>query len=168
MTIETNMVVSLNYKLTNHTTGEKIEETSTDNPMVFIYGVQSIIPEFESNIAGKKVGETFKFAIESKNAYGEKSADNHVAIPLTVFFREDGKLNTDEVYVGATLPMSDNQGNNMLGTILEMNEETLTMDFNHPLAGVDLHFEGEVLELRPASEEELAHGHVHGIHGHQH
>ena len=70
MTIESNMVVTLNYKLSNHTTGEKIEETTPENPMVFLYGVGGIIPEFEQNIQGKKVGDTFAFSIESSNAYG--------------------------------------------------------------------------------------------------
>lgn len=168
MTIEANKVVSLNYKLTNHKTGEKIEETSPDHPMVFLFGVESIIPDFEINIAGKKAGDTFKFAIESVKAYGEPSADNNAVIPLEVFFQEDGKINEKEVYVGATLPMSDNQGNNMMGKVLEITAENLTMDFNHPLAGTDLHFEGEILDVRAATEEEIAHGHVHGEHGHHH
>lgn len=168
MTIEANKVVSLNYKLTNHKTGEKIEETSPDHPMVFLFGVESIIPDFEINIAGKKAGDTFKFSIESKNAYGDPSADNNAVIPLEVFFQEDGKINEKEVFVGATLPMSDNQGNNMMGKILEITAENLTMDFNHPLAGTDLHFEGEILDVRTATEEEIAHGHVHGEHGHHH
>ena len=64
--------------------------------------------------------------------------------------------------------MSDNEGNRLVGQILDITEEFVKMDFNHPLAGKDLHFEGEILEVRPASEEELAHGHVHGEHGHQH
>lgn len=168
MIIEPNKVVSLHYKLSNHQTGEQIEETTGKAPMVFLFGVESIIPEFEINIAGKKAGDQFKFAIESANAYGEPSADNSAVIPLSVFFQEDGKINEQEVYVGAVLPMSDNQGNHMMGKILEMDQENLTMDFNHPLAGIDLHFEGEIIDVRPATADEIAHGHVHGEHGHQH
>lgn len=168
MTIEANKVVSLNYKLTNHSTGEKIEETSTDKPMVFLFGVESIIPDFEMNIAGKKVGDTFKFAIDSENAYGDRNDEQIASIPVSVFFMEDGKLNEQEVFVGASLPMSDNEGNHLLGKVLEITEELVKMDFNHPLAGINLHFEGEILDIRPATEEELAHGHVHGVHGHQH
>ena len=168
MTIETNMVVSLNYKLTNHNTGEQIEETTSENPMVFLYGVQSIIPEFEENIAGKKVGDSFKFWIESDNAYGQPSEEQIVMIPLNVFQLEDGKINEEEIFVGSVVPMSDNEGNRLVGQILDITEEFVKMDFNHPLAGKDLHFEGVILEVRPASEEELAHGHVHGEHGHQH
>jgi len=168
MTIETNMVVSLNYKLTNHNTGEQIEETTSENPMVFLYGVQSIIPEFEENIAGKKVGDAFKFWIASDNAYGQPSEEQIVMIPLNVFQLEDDKINEEEIFVGSVVPMSDNEGNRLVGQILDITEEFVKMDFNHPLAGKDLHFEGVILEVRPASEEELAHGHVHGEHGHQH
>jgi len=168
MTIETNMVVSLNYKLTNHNTGEQIEETTSENPMVFLYGVQSIIPEFEENIAGKKVGDDFKFWIASDNAYGQPSDEQIVMIPLNVFQLEDGKINEEEIFIGAIVPMSDNEENKLVGQILDMTEEFVKMDFNHPLAGKDLHFEGVILEVRTASEEELAHGHVHGEHGHQH
>lgn len=168
MTIDVNMVVSLNYKLTNHKTGEKIEETTAENPMLFLYGVGSIIPEFEQNIQGKKVGDSFSFSIDSANAYGERNDDQIAAIPVNVFHNENGEINTSEIFVGALVPMSDNEGNHLRGLILEINSEIVKMDFNHPLAGTDLHFEGEILEVRPATQEELDHGHAHGVHGHQH
>jgi FKBP-type peptidyl-prolyl cis-trans isomerase SlyD len=168
MKIEANKVVSLNYKLTNHKTGEKIEETTAEHPMVFLFGVESIIPDFEVNISGKTVGDTFAFAIESANAYGNPSDEQIAMIPLDVFFMEDGKVNTEEIYVGAKVPMSDNEGHQLLGTVLDINEEFVKMDFNHPLAGIDLHFEGEIIGVREASAEEVSHGHVHGEHGHQH
>ena len=168
MKIEANKVVSLNYKLTNHKTGEKIEETTAEQPMVFLFGVEAIIPDFEVNISGKTIGDTFAFAIESENAYGTPSDEQVAMIPLDVFNMEDGKVNTEEIYIGATVPMSDNEGHQLLGTVLDINEEFVKMDFNHPLAGIDLHFEGEVIGVRDASEEEVTHGHVHGEHGHQH
>lgn len=168
MTIDVNMVVSLNYKLTNHKTGEKIEETTAENPMLFLYGVGSIIPEFEQNIQGKKVGDSFSFSIDSANAYGERNDDQIAAIPVNVFHNENGEINTEEIFVGALVPMSDNEGNHLRGTVLEINSEIVKMDFNHPLAGTDLHFEGAILEVRPATQEELDHGHAHGVHGHQH
>ena len=71
MKIQNNKVVSLTYKLSNHKTGETIEETTTENPMVFLYGVGSMIPEFEASIDGKKVGDTFEVVIVSENAYGD-------------------------------------------------------------------------------------------------
>jgi FKBP-type peptidyl-prolyl cis-trans isomerase SlyD len=168
MTIEVNSVVSLNYKLSNHKTGEKIEETSSDNPMVFLYGVGSLIPEFEENLFGKKAGDSFEFSIVSENAYGNQSEDNIVAIPISVFQDESGKINENEIRLGALVPMSDNEGNHMRGQVKEITAEIVQMDFNHPLAGTDLHFKGEILDIRPATADELAHGHVHGPGGHHH
>jgi FKBP-type peptidyl-prolyl cis-trans isomerase SlyD len=168
MKIDEKTVVSLNYKLTNHKTGETIEETTTENPMLFLYGVGSIIPEFETNIHGKVVGDTFKFAISSDNAYGNPSDDQIAMIPANVFHTEEGKFNEAEIFIGAFVPMSDNEGNHLRGLVLDIKEELVKMDFNHPLAGIDLHFEGTVLEVREASQEELDHRHAHGIHGHQH
>ncbi|MBI1838335.1 MAG: FKBP-type peptidyl-prolyl cis-trans isomerase [Flavobacteriia bacterium] len=168
MTVEANMVVTLNYKLSNHKTGEKIEETTAENPMVFLFGVGGIIPEFEDNIQGKKVGDTFDFAIVSESAYGEKSAEQIVKIPTSVFNDESGKFNEEHIFVGAMVPMSDNEGNHLRGTVLAVTDEHVEMDFNHPLAGTDLNFKGEIVEIRPATQEEIDHGHVHGLHGHQH
>ena len=168
MTIDINSVVSLNYKLSNHTTGEKIEETTSQNPMVFLYGVGSLMPEFEDNLHGKKTGDTFDFSIEADNAYGQYSEENIVMIPLNVFQDESGKINEDEIKVGALVPMSDSEGNHMRGQVKEINSEFVKMDFNHPLAGQHLHFSGEILDVRKATEDELAHGHVHGPGGHHH
>lgn len=168
MTIQEKLVVSLNYKLSDHKTGEKIEETSTENPMVFLYGVGAIIPEFEENIYGKKVGDSFEFVIKSENAYG-KADENQVAmIPLDVFHDPEGNFNPDHFPVGSLVPMSDNEGNNLRGRVVEVTPELIKMDFNHPLAGTDLHFIGEVLAIREASQDEIDHGHVHGEHGHHH
>lgn len=168
MKIGSNMVVSLTYKLTNHKTGEKIEETTTENPMLFLYGVGSIIPEFEENLDGKVVGDAFKFSIDSENAYGTPSEEQIAMLPISIFQNEEGKINEEELFEGAFVPMSDNDGNHLRGLVLEIKDELVKMDFNHPLAGIDLHFEGTIVEVRPATQEELDHGHAHGVHGHQH
>jgi FKBP-type peptidyl-prolyl cis-trans isomerase SlyD len=168
MIIKENMVVSVNYKLSNHQTGEKIEETSIENPMVFLYGVGSLIPQFEENLVEKNVGDTFDFAINAANAYGMRDENQVAMIPLDVFHDESGKF--DEAYfsVGAMIPMSDSEGNHMRGKILEVTPELIKMDFNHPLAGMDLHFSGSITAIREATADELAHGHVHGPGGHHH
>lgn len=168
MTIQEKMVVSLNYKLSNHKTGEKIEETTEEHPMVFLYGVGGLIPEFEENIRGLKVGDSFEFAITAENAYGHSSEEQIAMIPVDVFKDESGKFDTDYFKVGAVIPMSDNEGNHLRGTIKEVTDELVKMDFNHPLAGTDLHFEGKIVEIRPATSDELDHGHVHGPGGHHH
>ena len=89
MKIQDLVVVSLNYKLSNHTTGEKIEETTTENPMVFLYGVGGIIPEFEDNIRDKQAGDLFEFAITAENAYGERNEEMIAMIPQNVFHDEN-------------------------------------------------------------------------------
>lgn len=168
MTIERHSVVTLSYKLSNHQTGDKIEETTTDHPMVFLYGADSLIPEFERNLEGKKAGDTFDFSIKAADAYGDRSEEHEVMIPLSVFLDESGKINENEIFPGALVPMSDSEGNHLRGQVKEMNDEFIKMDFNHPLSGTDLHFKGEILDVRKATDDEIAHGHVHGPGGHHH
>jgi FKBP-type peptidyl-prolyl cis-trans isomerase SlyD len=168
MTVDTNMVVSLHYTLSNHSTGEKIEETSAEQPMEFLYGIERIIPTFEENIHGLKAGDAFEFHIPTADAYGEKNAEHVVMIPLHVFHDESGKIDSEVINIGAILPMSDSEGNHMRGTILDITAEEVKMDFNHPLAGIDLFFKGTINEVRPATPDEIAHGHSHGAHGHHH
>lgn len=168
MTIQENKVVSLSYKLSNHKTGEIIEETTQDQPMVFLYGVGGILPQFEENIVGKKVGDTFDFSITSDHAYGMPNEDQIAMIPVDVFKDEEGKFDAEYFVVGSTIPMSDSEGNHLRGQLLEITPEFLKMDFNHPLAGKDLNFKGEIVEIRDASKDEMDHGHVHGEGGHHH
>lgn len=168
MTVDINTVVSLHYKLTNHKTGEKIEETSSDRPMEFLYGIERLIPKFEESVHGLTVGEKFNFSIVTEEAYGQRNDDQIAEIPTSVFFDESGKMNEEHIFVGAFVPMSDNEGNNLRGKVIAITEEHIKMDFNHPLAGIDLNFDGEITEVRKATDDEIAHGHSHGAHGHQH
>lgn len=168
MTAGQNKVVSVNYTLKNKNTGEQVEQTSKEQPFVFIFGIGGLLPDFESNLSGKKAGDTFDFFIEAAAGYGTRHEDHVVMIPVNAFQGEDGKLDEENVKVGVTLPMVDNEGNRMYGQVLEINDEFVKMDFNHPLAGEDLHFAGEVLDVREATADEIAHGHVHGEHGHHH
>jgi FKBP-type peptidyl-prolyl cis-trans isomerase SlyD len=168
MKIENNTVVSVNYLLAKKDTGEKIEETSTQHPFVFIFGNGGLLEDFESNLLNKKAGDSFDFFIDHKRGYGVRDEQHVVMIPIDSFMGEDGKFDSENVQVGVTLPMVDNEGNRLYGNVVEITAEYVKMDFNHPLAGQDLHFKGEVLEVRPASQEELDHGHVHGEHGHHH
>lgn len=168
MTIDNNTVVSLHYKLSNQQTGEQLEETLVDRPMQFLYGIERIIPTFEENIHGKGKGDKMSFGIPAADAYGTRTEDQVVNIPLNVFQDESGKINEEHIFVGALLPMTDNEGRHLRGRILEINAEDLKMDFNHPLAGIDLLFDIEILDVRPATQDEIAHGHSHGEHGHHH
>ncbi|WP_407489607.1 FKBP-type peptidyl-prolyl cis-trans isomerase [Elizabethkingia anophelis] len=162
MTIDNNHVVALNYTLhTIEENGEKtfVEQTTTENPLTFLYGVGMMIPKFEENIKGLTVGDKTSFTIAPEEAYGEKDPNALAQLPVDMF-KESGMPP-----VGAMLPLSDNQGNNFQAIVLEVTPEVVVADLNHPMAGKTLNFDVEVLSTRPATEEELSHGHAHGVDG---
>ncbi len=168
MKIEKNKVVSVTYDL-HSTSGEKtekthVESTGSNDPLVFLFGAGNMIPAFEKNLEGKSAGDSFEFSINSSNAYGENDADAIVNLPLDVF-KTDGVVDLKLLQTGNIIPLMDNEGNKMNGKVVKVEAETVLMDFNHPLAGHDLHFKGHVTEVREASPEEISHGHVHSGHG---
>jgi len=170
MTISEDKAVSVNYYLTankNNEPEQLIEETSTEHPFVFLFGYGSVLPDFETSLNGKQKGDKFDFKISAKNGYGDYEKDYVVKIDKAAF-EVDGKFDDVRVKVGQDLEMSDAEGNPLMGRVLTINDAEVEMDFNHPLAGHDLHFIGEVLEVREATAEELEHGHVHGPGGHHH
>ncbi|EJL71004.1 FKBP-type peptidyl-prolyl cis-trans isomerase [Chryseobacterium populi] len=162
MTIESNHVVAVSYILhTIEEDGSKIlvEETTAENPLTFLYGVGMMIPKFEQNILGLKAGDKAAFTIQPEEAYGEKHPDSIVQLPVDMF-KESGLPP-----VGAILPLTDNQGNNFQAFVVEITSDAVVADLSHPMAGKVLDFQVEILNTRPATEEELAHGHAHGIDG---
>jgi FKBP-type peptidyl-prolyl cis-trans isomerase SlyD len=114
------------------------------------------------------MGDAFDFFISATQAYGDYDEDKLVDIPIEAFKGEDGELDTEMVQIGNELPMVDTDGNRLLGIVEEVTDKVVRMDFNHPLAGNDLHFTGYVINVREASQEEISHGHVHGQGGHHH
>ncbi|HEU4717242.1 MAG TPA: FKBP-type peptidyl-prolyl cis-trans isomerase [Bacteroidia bacterium] len=172
MNIDKDKVVSVNYHLTvpgdNEGTEVTIEKTSTEEPFVFLFGAGQLLPQFETNLSGKTVGDKFDFRIDAEEGYGNYSIEHVVNLPIENFLDESGKLDSEMIAVGKNVPMMDSDGHRLWGKILEVALNHVRMDFNHPLAGKQLHFEGEVLDVRPATAEELEHGHVHGPGGHHH
>lgn len=163
MALDKNNVVTLKYVLhTNDENGEKVfvEETSAENPMTFLYGVGMMIPKFEQEIQNLNIGETTSFTIEPSEGYGERDPQAVTQLPVDMFQGQELPP------VGAVLPLSDNQGNNFQALVIEVTPEAVVVDLNHPMAGRPLHFDVEILNTRPATEEELAHGHAHGADGH--
>lgn len=170
MTISNDKVVSVNYDLSVSKQGspeELVEQTSADHPFVFLFGHESALPQFEEKLKGKKAGDSFDFNIDCENGYGSRQ-DEYVLKVDRGAFEIDGKFDDERVKVGADVPMRDTEGNTLMGKVLSINDKEVEMDFNHPLSGYDLHFRGKVLDVREATSEELAHGHVHGPHGHHH
>lgn len=173
MIIENKKVVAVNYQLSvpGATKGEETiaEKTDAAHPFVFLFGAGQLLPDFEGNLKGKKVGDTFDFRIAADKGYGLRDENYVVTLPIDVFRNpDDGSVDDEQVKVGNTLPMVDNEGNHMHGLVKTVSETEVVMDFNHPLAGQELHFIGEVLEVRNATQEEIEHGHVHGPGGHHH
>lgn len=164
MNISKNKVVSVSYEL--KVNGEIVDKAEVENPMEFVYGSGMLIPSFEQNIKDMKVGDTFKFSISADQAYGQTLSEYVLKLPISVFEHE-GKVDEELLQVGSRLPMVDQEGNPLNGLVLEVNEDHVVMDFNHPLAGQDLHFSGKVEAVREATADELSHGHVHGQ-GHNH
>ena len=168
MNIDKNKVVSLLYELRiGNETGELVERVDPADPFAFLFGGGGLLPEFESNLKGKNAGDKFTFGIKSENAYGNFSLEAIVDIPKNAFM-VDGELAVDLLQVGKMISMHDEHGNPLQGKVLAVELDKVKMDFNHPMAGKDLHFKGEILEVRNATSDELSHGHVHGPGAHHH
>jgi FKBP-type peptidyl-prolyl cis-trans isomerase SlyD len=168
MTISENKVVSLTYELrVDDNMDETIDSADASSPLMFIFGTGSMLPKFESNLKNLKLNDSFAFTLEPEDAYGQLIDEAIVDLPIEIF-KIDGKLDHNMLTVGNLVPMQDNEGHPLEGKIVEVSSDHVKMDFNHPLAGKKLHFTGQIIDLRDATEEELNHGHVHGPHGHHH
>jgi len=162
LTVSENMVASVHYKGTLPENGEVFDSSEGREPLTFLVGHKQMIPGFEEEIMGAKVGETREFTLSSDRAYGDRDNDAVMEIPREQFaqLEQEATLETGMQLV-AQMPHGPSPF-----TITSLTEETVTADFNHALAGQSLTFSVEIVELREATEEELAHGHVHGPDGH--
>jgi FKBP-type peptidyl-prolyl cis-trans isomerase SlyD len=168
MEIKNNTVVQLNYKLQkDNDKGILVEDTYGKDPLTFIYGIGQMIPAFEANLKGKNPEDTFSFGIEATEAYGQHHEDAVVELPIESFKVND-EIDHEGIRPGRIITMQDNTGQRHTGKIIKSELTAVTVDFNHPMAGQNLFFSGEILSVRNATESELDHGHVHGPGGHQH
>jgi len=149
-------MVTLTYDLRiDDENGEMIEQATMENPLQFLYGAGVMLPKFEKNLAGLKQDEPFNIKLPKADAYGEVNNDAIVELPRSVFL-VNGEFDSELIKIGNTVPMMSSNGQRMNGLVLEITEDTVKMDFNHPLAGEDLFFSGKVVEVREASDEEVA------------
>jgi len=168
MKIKNNTVVSMTYILTeNDVNGNLIQEVTKDQPFVTLFGAGALIPKFENELEGLKAGDTYGFAVNSNEGYGEVNPQAVVELDKKIF-EVDGKVDDEMLKVGNSIPMQNDQGQPLNGLVKEIKTDKVVMDFNHPLAGINLYFTGEILDVREATAEELEHGHVHGPGGHHH
>lgn len=168
MKVENKKVVTLTYELReDNASGELIQKVEKDRPFVYLFGIGGLLPKFEQSLEGLQAGDAFSFEMTADESYGEHTEEAIIDLDKKIF-EIDGVLNEEILSIGEPITMQDDNGNPIEGVVLEVTEDTVKMDFNHPLAGLDLHFSGEILDVRDATDEELAHGHVHGAHGHHH
>lgn len=165
MQIQQNTVVSLSYtlKLQN---GEIADQTDSENPFVFIHGIGQTLEAFDNNLTGLETGSKFNFSLSAEEGYGKFNPEAVVKLDKSIF--SGPHVSENLLTEGNMVPMQDQNGNPMDGIIREIEETTVTVDFNHPLADEILHFSGEIINVRQATAEELDHGHVHGPGGHHH
>lgn len=156
--IQENSLVALTYDLfvaDEEETGEEIMESATEEaPLKFVYGKGMMLEAFEAQVKGLKVGDKFDFRLPAAQAYGEYVDENVVELPKNIF-EVDGVFDEDMITEGNIVPMMDNEGNRHNALVMEVKATTVQLDFNHPLAGEDLHFMGSVIEVREATDADL-------------
>ncbi|MDD2800701.1 MAG: peptidylprolyl isomerase [Methylobacter sp.] len=160
MQIADNLAVSFHYTLTNDE-GEVIDTSEGDEALAYLHGYGNIISGLESALTGKSVGDKFKVRIDAEDAYGEIEDDRVQIVSIEMF---EG---VDELEVGMQFHADVSSGPGVI-TIINIDGDDITIDGNHPLAGVPLTFDVEVVDVRPATDEEISHGHIHGAGGHHH
>ena len=160
MNVERNSVVRFHYTLRDES-GSQIENSRGGSPMAVLVGHGGIIPGLEEALMGRAPGERFEVTITPEQGYGPRH-DNLVQRVPKKYFRDPGRLKA-----GATATVGTKEGPRMV-TVIKVGMSVVDVDLNHPMAGRTLAFEIEIVDVREASEEELAHRHVHGEGGHQH
>ncbi len=169
MIVQEKHVVTLTYDLKTDN-GDLVDQATSESPFAFIHGIGTTLPAFDAGLMGKSAGDTFEFSIDSENGYGEYDKQKIQDLDRNIF--ADAPEGT--LVEGNTLPMQYNDPGNpsgaqtIFGTIAELTETAVKMDFNHPLAGQNLNFSGTIIEVREATNSELDHGHAHGPGGHEH
>jgi len=158
MKVQKNKVVALSYCL--QVEGKIADKAGAEAPLEYIHGTGMLLPKFEANVEGKEPGETFEFVLTPEEGYGVYNDAYKMDLPKSTF-EIDGKLREDLLRVGNVLPLLNSEGQVIQGTVAAIGETTVTMDFNHPMAGKTLNFSGKVEAVRDATEKEL----LEGLHG---
>jgi len=152
--IQDKCVVSIHYRLTNDA-GEELDSSTGGDPLAYLHGSNSLIPGLESALTGQSAGDKLKVTVQPTDAYGEISSDLVQVVPIDAFD------SPENVKPGVQFQAQGPDGQVQLITVREVNDAGVTIDANHPLAGQVLHFDVSVEDVREASAEEIAHGHVH-------
>ena len=160
MQIAEKTVVAIDYTLTDDE-GQVIDSSEGNEPLSYLHGAGGIIPGLEKELDGKQTGDELQVAVTPKNGYGERNEQ------LRQQVNRDQFGDIDDLETGMQFQVESNQGP-MVVTVVEIDGEDVTIDGNHPLAGVNLNFAVTIRDVRTATPEEIEHGHVHGPGGHAH
>lgn len=156
MQITKNKVASIHYTLTDNK-GEILDTSDGREPLVYLHGAGNLIAGMEEGLEGKAKGDKFQLKISPDKGYGELDPSMTQKVPRSAFGDQQVKPG-----------MKFSTGNGAVVTVTEVGLDSVTVDANHPLAGVELNFAVEVMDVRSATAEEVSHGHVHGAGGHHH
>ena len=172
MKIAQNTVVEFVYEL--EVDGQVVDHTVKERPLDYIHGTGSLLPKLEEHIEGMVAGDKFDVTLSPADGYGEVDPQRVIDLPKAAF-EVNGEIREDLLVPGNTIPMMNSMGGVIPGVVLEVTEDSVKMDLNHRMAGKTLHFTGEIVSVREATEKELTEGlhgeYVHtcgGCHGHGH
>ena len=172
MKIAQNTVVEFSYDL--EVDGQIVDQTTKERPLDYIHGTGSLLPKLEAHIEGMEPGDKFDVTLSPVDGYGEVDPSRIIDLPKTAF-EVNGEIREDLLVPGNIIPMMNSMGGVIPGVVIEVTEDSVKMDLNHQMAGKTLHFTGEVISVREATEKELTEGlhgeYVHtcgcgGCHGH--
>ncbi|MBR6354643.1 MAG: FKBP-type peptidyl-prolyl cis-trans isomerase [Paludibacteraceae bacterium] len=158
MKIANEKVVSLKYKMyvTNEDGKEELwEETPEKHPLTYCHGEKMMLQKFEEALEGLEEGQSFDFTIAYQDAYGDYDEKGVLTLDKKLFYNGDGEFDSERVVEGNIIPMNTQDGQIVNAQVVEIGADTVTIDLNHPLAGEDLHFVGEVISIREADAKEL-------------
>ena len=161
MRVSHNHVITLHYQLKDDNDVILDKSYDSDEPMVYLHGHRQMIRGFEAAIAGAEVGEKRAFSVMPADGYGLRNVNNTQRIPVK-YLKHEGKLSA-----GQAINVNTDNGVKP-GTIIKVGKFNADVDMNHPLAGKNLHFDTEIIDIRAATKEEIGHGHVHGSGGCDH
>ena len=137
-------------------------DASQNGEFLYLHGAHNIIPGLETALEGKQAGDSIDVSIAPKDAYGERDPERIQVVPRDMFQTDE------EIQPGMQFHAQSPDGHMMIITVTEVDEDEVTIDGNHEMAGMNLHFSVEVIDVREATSEEIEHGHVHGPGGHDH
>ncbi len=161
MQVSKDKVVFITYTITSLDDQTVIEHIPPSKPYGFLYGNHFLLPAMEEKLLGLSVGDSFDFILPPQEAFGEYDEEGVVVFPISEFLQNN--FPQEYLKVGEIVPLQDEEGYPVDAVITEIDSEFVTLDFNHPLAGRTLHYQGKILDIREATAEELNQGVVKGF-----